>query len=130
MMRPCTAKLSAAQGNNNSRTPKAKKSQRERFSRFFTIPVTQGDVTALRDILGVTLGYDTRRGQFKGVQVIDVSLYDPSGGPMSGQLFAVIEVDGFVPPSVFRAYFPTSTAMRSTWLDAIAWKRFFSEIKL
>ena len=108
------------------------KRERPRTTRFFMVPVTESDIPALRDIMGRTLGYaDTRHGNWNATKVVDVKLYDPSGGYKYGQMFAVITVNGFVPQSVFEGYFPDpkSIPMQCKKMDALSY-RMFSEVKL
>jgi len=96
------------------------------------IPVTENDVPALRDIMGRTLKYtDTRHGNWHPTKVLDVKLYDPSGGHRYGQMFAVISVNGMVPRSVFEGYFPDpkSIPMLCKKMDAFCY-RMFSEVAL
>ena len=96
------------------------------------VPVTEDDLDALRDIKGRTLGYaDTRHGNWSPTKVIDVKLYDPSGGFKYGQMFAVLEVNGWVPRAIFKGYFPDpkSVPLHCRKIDAMSWKM-FTEIKL
>ena len=98
-------------------------------SRFFTVPIYEDDIPLARSMVGRTIGYDTSAG-FTPVDVVEVAVYDPSHGAMSGQLFAVIELTRSAPMSVLSAYFGDATAMCSNATDAFIWKRLFTRIDL
>ena len=98
-------------------------------SRFFTVPIYADDISLARSMVGRTIGYDTSNG-FVPVDVVEVAVYDPSHGAMSGQLFAVVELTRSAPISVLSAYFGDATVMCSNATDAFVWKKLFTRIDL
>jgi len=105
------------------------KTRNQPRSRFFTVPIYADDIPLARSMIGRTIGYDTSSG-FTPVDVVDIAVYDPSHGAMTGQLFAVVELTRSAPIGVLTAYFGDATVICSNAADAFVWKKLFTRIDL
>ena len=95
---------------------------------YFTTLVTENDFPMLRALVGARVPNVPREAS--EAHIVDIAVYDPSGGVMAGQMWAVIALDGYVHKNCLAPHFAKRHVHKATAAEEFLWRRLFTRVDL